>query len=77
MSGAISGVEALARWHPPRRSVIAACNFLPLLERNGLMGRLGHLMLSDALATLSQWDSKGMLVPTMSINMSNTELRNP
>lgn len=34
-------------------------------------------MLSDALATLSQWDSKGMFVPTVSINMSNTELRNP
>jgi EAL domain-containing protein (putative c-di-GMP-specific phosphodiesterase class I) len=57
--------------------VIAPCDFLPLLERNGLMGRLGHLMLSDALATLSQWESKGMFVPTVSINMSNTELRNP
>jgi EAL domain-containing protein (putative c-di-GMP-specific phosphodiesterase class I) len=77
VSGAISGVEALARWHHPRRGVIAPCDFLPLLERNGLMGRLGHLMLSDALAALSQWDSKGMFVPTVSISMSNTELRNP
>ncbi len=77
MTGQISGIEALARWHHPKRGIIAPNDFLPLMEKNGLMAQLGHLMLSEALRAISAWDRMNTRVPTVSINMSNAELRNP
>jgi len=77
VTGQLSGVEALARWRHPLRGLIAPADFLPVLEQNGLMGQLGHLMLSDALRAMCDWDRQGLFVPQVSINMSNAELRNP
>ena len=76
-TGAVTGLEALARWQHPQRGLIPPCDFLPVLEKFGLMERLGQRMLSDALAALATWDQNGMHIPAISINMSNSELRNP
>ena len=76
-TGALTGLEALARWQHPRRGLIPPCDFLPILEQCGLMERLGQRMLSDALSALAEWDKNGVYVPAISINMSNSELRNP
>lgn len=76
-TGALTGLEALARWLHPQRGLIPPCDFLPILEKFGLMERLGQRMLSDALAALAAWDQDGIHVPAISINMSNSELRNP
>lgn len=76
-TGALTGFEALARWHHPQRGLVPPCDFLPVLEKFGLMERLGQRMLSDALAALAAWDKISMHVPAISINMSNSELRNP
>ena len=76
-SGVVTGLEALARWQHPQRRLIPPSDFLPVLEKFGLMERLGQRMLSDALAALANWDQYGVHVPAISINMSNSELRNP
>lgn len=73
----LTGFEALARWQHPVRGLIPPSDFLPTLEQAGLMRQLGHRMLSDSLAALAKWDEVGLHVPTVSINLSNVELRNP
>ncbi len=76
-TGEISGFEALARWHHPERGCLAPSEFLPAVEGNDLTDRLGEAMLFHALTALSDWDRKGLRVPTVSVNFSASELRNP
>jgi diguanylate cyclase (GGDEF)-like protein len=76
-TGAITGFEALARWHHPGRGLISPVEFLPVLEDSGLSERLGEVMLYNALTALSHWDKAGMAIPTVSVNLSAAELRNP
>lgn len=73
----VTGFEALARWRHPVRGLIPPADFLPALEQAGLMRQLGHRILADSLAALAKWDTEGFHIPTVSINLSNAELRNP
>ena len=76
-TGAISGFEALARWYHPERGLIPPMEFLPAIEDCGLSGRLGEVMVYNALLALSRWDKAGYKVPTVAVNFSKSELRNP
>ena len=76
-TGAITGFEALARWYHPEKGLIAPAEFLPLLDGAGLSERLGEVMLYNALSALSRWDKLGLSVPTVAVNFSSSELRNP
>lgn len=76
-TGAVSGFEALARWHHPERGIVPPAEFLGILEEAGLSERLGETMLFEALSALSRWDRAGESVPTVAVNFSASELRNP
>jgi diguanylate cyclase (GGDEF)-like protein len=76
-TGAISGFEALARWHHAERGLIPPAEFLPTIEEAGLSERLGEVMLYHALAALVRWDKAGLSVPNVGVNFSAAELRNP
>ncbi|MBL4918768.1 putative bifunctional diguanylate cyclase/phosphodiesterase [Szabonella alba] len=76
-TGAISGFEALARWHHPERGLIPPSDFLAVIDEAGLSGRLGESMLFHALSALVQWDRAGLAVPRVSVNFCSAELRNP
>ncbi len=76
-SGALTGFEALARWIHPDKGMIAPGAFLPAIARAGLFERLGEVMLFHALSALREWDRAGLEVPTIAVNFSPDELRNP
>ncbi|WP_181389342.1 GGDEF domain-containing phosphodiesterase [Pseudoprimorskyibacter insulae] len=76
-TGDVSGAEALARWVHPKRGLIAPSQFLPLLDMGGATERLGEVILSHSLAAMNQWSEQGLLIPGLSVNMSDAELRNP
>lgn len=76
-TGCVSGFETLARWQHPERGLIPPAEFLPALEEAGLSERLGETMLYQALTALKQWDRAGFHVPSVGVNYSATELRNP
>lgn len=76
-TGAISGFEALARWHHAERGLVPPAEFLPAIEEAGLSERLGEVILYHALAALVRWDKAGLKVPTVAVNFSAAELRNP
>ncbi|WP_422830645.1 putative bifunctional diguanylate cyclase/phosphodiesterase [Variovorax sp. HJSM1_2] len=69
-SGALAGVEALARWHRPDGTTIAPSEFIPLAERLGLIGRLGDRVLEQALQDLGQWGAAGLAQPVVAVNIS-------
>jgi diguanylate cyclase len=76
-TGAVTGFEALARWLHPRRGLIPPGDFLPLIESCGLSDRLGEVIRTEALRALAAWDRAGHKVPTVAVNFSTAELRDP
>ncbi len=76
-TGAITGFETLARWMHPKRGLIPPIEFLPALSECGLMGRLGEIMVQEALGALRRWDDAGLTVPRVAVNFSKEELSDP
>ncbi|WP_372894011.1 putative bifunctional diguanylate cyclase/phosphodiesterase [Rhodosalinus sp.] len=76
-TGRITGFEALARWIHPERGPIPPAEFLPALEEAGLLARLGEHMLRQSLSALAAWDRSGLDVPSVAVNLSAAELRDP
>ena len=76
-TGRVTGFEALARWHHPKRGMIAPCDFLPVIENAGLLERLAEVMMYHSFTALKAWDASGVLVPQIGVNFSGSELNNP
>ncbi len=76
VTGAIVGVEALARWNHPRRGLLEPAAFLPVAEDTGLIVQIDELVLDRALADAASWrtvlgDDRALLV---SVNVSARNL---
>lgn len=76
-SGEVSGIEALVRWQHPERGLLAPGSFLPAIEGSELMELLGQTMLAQSLAALVELDRRGLHLPTVAVNFSGPELRDP
>jgi diguanylate cyclase (GGDEF)-like protein len=77
--GQCTGVEALVRWRHPLRGTVAPIEFIQIAEEAGLIGALGHLVLSQACAQFAQWQRLlGDAAPrTLSVNVSRAQLADP
>jgi EAL domain-containing protein (putative c-di-GMP-specific phosphodiesterase class I)/GGDEF domain-containing protein len=73
----VIGFEALARWDRPGQGLIMPGNFLPDIQKAGLSQRLAEVVLKQALTALNAWDAAGFDVPSVSVNFSGEDLRNP
>jgi EAL domain-containing protein (putative c-di-GMP-specific phosphodiesterase class I)/GGDEF domain-containing protein len=76
-TGALSGFEALARWHHPERGLMPPAEFLPAVAEAGLSGRLAEAIVAASLKALHAWDQAGLHVPRVAVNFSSAELRDP
>jgi diguanylate cyclase (GGDEF)-like protein/PAS domain S-box-containing protein len=70
------GVEALARWNHPTLGFVSPAQFIPLAEECGLIGDLTHWALQSACKQMAIWRSKGMDIPTVSVNLSPLNFHN-
>jgi diguanylate cyclase (GGDEF)-like protein/PAS domain S-box-containing protein len=77
-SGAISGLEALARW-PEALGSVPPSEFIAIAEDTGIIGTLGQHVLRTALATLAGWRRDGLIGDEvcMSVNLSGRQLDDP
>jgi diguanylate cyclase (GGDEF)-like protein len=74
-TGAITGVEALARWQQPQR-LLGPQDFIPVAEHQGLIYRLGASILEQACRQAAQWRALGHHL-TLSVNVSPYQLADP
>lgn len=58
--GAVVGFEALARW-PRQGEILLPRQFLPFMERSGLISQITWIMLQKGLDELEQWIEDGLL----------------
>jgi len=75
-SWAVTGAEALLRWHHPIEGTLKPDDFLPIAEQTGLVMPLTLKVLNDCLDAQRQWRHLDIDLP-LSINISPKWLRDP
>jgi diguanylate cyclase (GGDEF)-like protein/PAS domain S-box-containing protein len=76
VSGAITGVEALIRWHHPSRGILPPLQFIQIAEDCGLIVQIGQWALRAACVQAQTWLAAGLKFGTMAVNISAVEFRN-
>jgi EAL domain-containing protein (putative c-di-GMP-specific phosphodiesterase class I) len=73
-SGEIVGMEALIRWRDPEVGLVPPGNFIPLLEETQLILPVGRWVMERAAAQYCEWQSEGLSVPRIAVNVSALQL---
>jgi diguanylate cyclase (GGDEF)-like protein/PAS domain S-box-containing protein len=73
----IIGVEALIRWHHPRRGLVPPVQFIRIAEECGLIVPIGRWVLAEACRQARAWQLAGQPPVCMAVNVSPVELRAP
>ena len=68
---AVTGFEALLRWHHPERGMISPGEFIPLAEEIGLIVPLGEWVLRAACAEAAKWPGE----LKVAVNLSPAQFR--
>ena len=55
----VLGAEALARWISPEKGIIPPADFIPVLERSGMIHKLDQFIWETAAKKLAQWKEAG------------------
>ena len=69
-TGNIIGVEALLRWRHAEHGLIAPADFIPLLERSGMIVAVGLWVLRTACAQAKRWHEMGLNACRVAVNLS-------
>jgi predicted signal transduction protein with EAL and GGDEF domain len=77
LSGAIVGVEALARWEHPRLGQVPPGEFIPLAEETGLIVPLGRQMLGAATRQAAEWQRYCSGRLRVAVNVSARQFLDP
>ena len=73
-TGAIVGLEALARWPHNRFGMIMPNVFIPVAEETGLIATLGDWAIDEACAELRRWINAGITPRPVAVNVSARQL---
>ena len=71
-SGNITHVEALVRWHNPKRGMVRPDLFIPLAEKTGLIREIGQWVREEALAMINRMQEYGIQL-SVAVNISTAE----
>lgn len=75
---AITGVEALLRWQAPSQELAAGPDqFIPLLEKSGLIIDVGGWVLDEACQQIARWREYIGERITVAVNVSSIQLHSP
>jgi len=74
-SGALLGVEALARWQRTDGRFIGPEQFVPVAEGGDLLRPFTEWTIRSACRQMADWRERGIAVPYLSINLSPAQLR--
>lgn len=77
ITGKPYGAEALVRWMHPTQGMISPAEFIPVYERNGIIGRLDQYMWRKVCALLRKWIDQGGNPDPISVNVSRVNIYNP
>ncbi|WP_198851444.1 bifunctional diguanylate cyclase/phosphodiesterase [Alicyclobacillus sp. SO9] len=74
-TGSIAGLEVLLRWTSPEFGEVSPDEFIPIAEENGLIVPLGHWVIRSVCTQLEEWNTKGISVVPVAVNLSPRQFR--
>jgi diguanylate cyclase (GGDEF)-like protein len=77
VTGALIGVEALARWRDNGHGLVPPSTFVPLAEETGLISALGAWTMDEACRQMRAWDGEGLPPLWVSVNVSPRQFLQP
>ncbi|MGN0362193.1 MAG: EAL domain-containing protein [Bilifractor sp.] len=77
ITGMLCGVEALCRWIDPVRGMISPGDFIPVLEKQGLISQLDIYMIEQVCRDARQILKDGKEIVPISVNLSRKDFRQP
>jgi diguanylate cyclase (GGDEF)-like protein/PAS domain S-box-containing protein len=69
-------IESLIRWVSEKRGIVSPGEFIPLVEKNGMIGEIGYGILKKACEQAVEWHEKGHRIP-MCVNVSPAQFKDP
>lgn len=76
-TGQATGVEALMRWVNNRRGIVPPNEFIPVLEKSGLINEFTQMILKKTLDDLHKIHESGFRQFHMAVNFSVVQLKQP
>ncbi|MBB3122123.1 EAL domain-containing protein [Pseudoduganella violacea] len=74
-TGRLAGAEALIRWRHPQRGLVPPAEFVPLLERSGLVIAAGRQVMQRAMEDWRGWHDAGLKPPQIAVNVAPAQFR--
>lgn len=74
-NGQVKAWEALTRWCHPHKGLIHPADFIPEMEKLGLIDQLGEWVINAACEQIATWQSQGVDDAIVSINLAPTHLQ--
>jgi diguanylate cyclase (GGDEF)-like protein len=74
-SGCLTSMEALIRWERPQHGLLYPSEFIDIAEDNGLIAKIGELVIEKVCRQLQQWRKQGVKLVPVSVNVSSLQLR--
>ena len=74
-TGKLSGAEALVRWRHPQRGLVEPSEFVPELERTGLVIAVGRQVMQRAMQDWRTWHDAGLDAPQIAVNVAPAQFR--
>jgi EAL domain-containing protein (putative c-di-GMP-specific phosphodiesterase class I)/GGDEF domain-containing protein len=75
VAGIWIGVEALCRWESPETGPLAPADFIPLMERTGLMDSIGQWLVEEAISKIKKWNLDTAAQFCLDVNISLGQLQ--
>lgn len=76
VTGALVGVEALARWRHPELGILQPNAFLPIVEKLSMTRELDTIIYRKGLQDIADFHSAGIHIPKVSFNVSAMQIEN-
>lgn len=74
-TGKVTGAEALVRWRHPERGLVQPTEFVPVLERSGLVTQVGRQVMQRAMEDWRAWYDAGLRPPQIAVNVAPSQFR--
>lgn len=73
----VTGAEALVRWRDENREWVMPQEFLPLVEKSGMMNTLGRWALLKACTAAKNWQKRGFKAIPVAVNLNQAQFYDP
>lgn len=76
-SGAVIGMEALARWQHPLLGEVPPAKFIAVAETSPVIIELGELLLREACGQMARWHRDGLTDVHVAVNVAARQFKDP